>query len=249
MWGNKNTINKTSGGKARGSGRKDREQAKAATEKAERAPAKKLRKPEQKLRKPEPAKKAASAKAEREPRKKLRKLEPAPRAARVSSAAGRAMKKAPSRDAGQTSKATPDKPAVGRRKAEKEAAGRARFLLRLSPRTVIIILLFVIFIALSASPVARNLEATGKLKAMERELAKQRKTTASLEKEIDEARSPSYIEEEARRQRMVAPGEVLYLVTTDAAEPQVEYRLKALQSMDEAWEIIRKVLHCNAPRQ
>jgi cell division protein FtsB len=240
MWGNKNTINKTSGGKARGSGRKDRERAKAATEKAERAPAKKLRKPEQKMRKPEPAKKAASAKAEREPRKKLRKLEPGPRPGRAAS---------PSRDAGQTSKVTPDKPAVGRRKAEKEAAGRARFLLRLSPRTVIILLLFVIFIALSASPVVRNLEATGKLKAMERELEKQRKTTASLEKEIDVARSPSYIEEEARRQRMVEPGEVLYLVTTDAAEPRVEYRLKALQSMDEAWEIIRKVLHCNAPRQ
>ena len=96
---------------------------------------------------------------------------------------------------------------------------------------------------------ARNLEATGKLKAMERQLASQRKTTASLEKEIADARSPSYIEEEARRQRMVAPGEVLYLVTTDAPEPRVEYRLKALQSMDEAWEIVRKVLHCNAPRQ
>jgi len=145
-------------------------------------------------------------------------------------------------------------PAAGRKGArEKPARTRPdrtpRITWRLSSRTIMLILLLVLFVALSASPVARNVEATGKLKAMERELTKQQKTTTALEMEIDEARSPAYIDEEARRQRMVAPGEVLYLVTTDSGEPTVEYRLKALQSMDEAWEMIRKVLHCNAPRQ
>lgn len=250
MWGNKNTINKTSGGEARGSRRKAREQAKAAAARGERAPEKARKQArEKKLRKPEPEKMTVPAKAVREPRKKLRKPEPAVRSGRAASSHARAAEKARSRGAGSTGGSVPEQPAARKTKSKEESPRKARFLLRLSPRTVIILLLFVIFIALSASPVARNLEATGKLKAMERELAEQRKTTASLEKEIEEARTPSYIEEEARRQRMVAPGEVLYLVTTDAAESQVEYRLKALQSMDEAWEIIRKVLHCNAPRQ
>ena len=249
MWGNKNTINKTSGGEARWSWRKSGCRAKAAA-RCERAPGKpRKQEPAKKQRKREPEKKAVPVKAVREPRKKLRKPEPSPRSGRSSSTVARVAKKARSRGDGSTGGSAPEQTTMRKRKAEGETAGKARFLLRLSPRTVIILLLFVIFIALSASPVARNLEATGKLKAMERELVKQRKTTASLEKEIEQARSPSYIEEEARRQRMVAPGEVLYLVTTDAAEPQVEYRLKALQSMDEAWEIIRKVLHCNAPRQ
>jgi cell division protein FtsL len=136
------------------------------------------------------------------------------------------------------------------RSAESSGKGARRLTLRsVSPRTVIIGILFVLFFALSASPVARNLEATGKLKAMEKELAKQQKITRSLENEVNEARSLSYIEQEARKERLVAPDEILYLVTTDSEEPNVEYRLKALQSMDEAWEQVRKFLHCNAARQ
>ncbi|MHB8895246.1 MAG: FtsB family cell division protein [Candidatus Geothermincolia bacterium] len=118
-----------------------------------------------------------------------------------------------------------------------------------SPRTVVIVILFVVFIALSASPVARNFDASGKLRAMERELADQQKTTKSLQKEVAQARSLEYIEQEARRQRMVGPGEVLYLVTTDQEGPKVEFKLKALQSMDEAWERVRQMLHCTASRQ
>lgn len=119
----------------------------------------------------------------------------------------------------------------------------------ISPRVVIPTLLLVVFIALSASPVARNFEATSKLKAAERELARQQETTRELNAEVAQARSMEYIEQEARHQRMVAPGEVLYLVTTDAKGPEVEYRIKALQSMDEAWERVRQMLHCTAERQ
>ena len=271
MWGNKNTINKTSAGRP---ARDDRQRA----GQAKTAPARVAREPAKKLRKLDKAPKAARAvKATRkEKAARGRQAVPAPKAVReekpvAARRAVRAQKAAPAGQARQAprgraqagagvparkppatdgpAKSQAPKPEPAKKKRAAKAGGKARLLLRLSPRTVIIILLFVVFIALSASPVARNLEATGQLKAMERELATQRKTTAALEKEIDQARSPSYIEEEARRQRMVAHGEVLYLVTTDAAEPKVEYRLKALQSMDEAWEMIRKVLHCNAPRQ
>jgi cell division protein FtsB len=272
MWGNKNTINKTSAGRPARDDRQRAGQAKAAPARAAREPAKKLRKLD-KAPKAAPAVKASR----KEKAARGRQAVPPPRAVREGKpvAARQAVRAPKAAPAGQAGKATRSRtrvdssaatrkdaaPAAQARAKPRERApepvkkkraattGKARLLLRLSPRTVIIILLFVIFIALSASPVARNLEATGQLKAMERELATQRKTTAALEKEIDQARSPSYIEEEARLQRMVAPGEVLYLVTTDAAEPKVEYRLKALQSMDEAWEMIRKVLHCNAPRQ
>jgi len=127
---------------------------------------------------------------------------------------------------------------------------RERFSRRsVSPRAVILFILFAVFIALSASPIARNMEATGHLKAMERELASQQKSTATLESEVKAAQSLGYVEQEARRQRLVAPGEVLYLITTDSKEPTVEYRLKALQSMDEAWENVRQALHCTASRQ
>jgi hypothetical protein len=136
------------------------------------------------------------------------------------------------------------------RKAASSKKGTRRLTLRsISPRTVLVGILFVLFFALSASPVARNLEATGKLKTVEKELARQQKITRSLENEVDQARSLSYIEQEARKERLVAPDEILYLVTTDSAEPNVEYRLKALQSMDEAWELVRKFLHCTAARQ
>ncbi len=118
-----------------------------------------------------------------------------------------------------------------------------------SPRIVVVAILLAVFIALSASPVARNIEATGQLRAMERELEGQMRTTKRLESEVQQARSLEYIEQEARRQRLVAPGEVLYLVTTDAEGPDVEYRVKAFQSMDEVWERVRRMLHCTAERQ
>lgn len=113
-----------------------------------------------------------------------------------------------------------------------------------TPRTALVVILFALFIALSASPVARNLEATSRLKAAERELAKQRQVTRSLEREVEEARSFSFIEEEARKSRMVAPGEVLYLVTTDAEESKVQFRIKAFQSEEEVRERVRQMLDC-----
>jgi hypothetical protein len=135
------------------------------------------------------------------------------------------------------------------RRRDREPGPGPRGLRAVSPRTVILLILVAVFIALSASPVARNFEATTNLRALERELSTQRETTKSLEKEVAQAQSLSYIEQEARRQRLVAPGELLYLVTTDAAGPRVEYRIKALQSMDEAWERVRQMLHCTASRQ
>lgn len=135
------------------------------------------------------------------------------------------------------------------RRRDREPGPGPRGLRAVSPRTVIILILAAVFIALSASPVARNFEATSNLRAMEKELSRQRETTKSLEKEVAQAQSLGYIEQEARRQRLVAPGELLYLVTTDAEGPKVEYRIKALQSMDEAWERVRQMLHCTASRQ
>lgn len=82
------------------------------------------------------------------------------------------------------------------------------------------------------------------MKEKEAELARQKAATASLEKEVQEARSLEYVEKEARGQRMVAPGEVLYLVTPEESETKVEYRVKNLQSMDEAWERVRRMLKC-----
>jgi cell division protein FtsB len=118
----------------------------------------------------------------------------------------------------------------------------------ISPRTVILLMLMVIFIVLAISPVTRNLEATGRLRKMNDEFKKEKAVTDSLEKEVSEARSLEYVEKEARRQRMVAPGEILYLVTAGNSGSEVKYRVKALQSMEEAWERVRQLLH-SVPRQ
>ena len=118
---------------------------------------------------------------------------------------------------------------------------------RVSARTVILVILMIFFIAFAVGPVSRNLEATSRLKKKEVELEKQRAATESLEKEVEEARSLDYVEREARRQRMVAPGEVLYLITPEESELEVEYRVKNLQSMDEAWERVRRMLKCTPP--
>lgn len=118
---------------------------------------------------------------------------------------------------------------------------------RVSARTVILVILMIFFIAFAVGPVSRNLEATSRLKKKEVELEKQRAATESLEKKVEEARSLDYVEREARRQRMVAPGEVLYLVTPEESELEVEYRVKNLQSMDEAWERVRRMLKCTPP--
>ena len=119
-----------------------------------------------------------------------------------------------------------------------------RRLPRVSARMAILAILMVFFITIAIGPVSRNLEATARLKRKEAELAEQKAATESLEKEVQEARSLEYVEREARRQRMVAPGEVLYLVTTEESDTEVEYRVKNIQSMDEAWERVRRMLKC-----
>lgn len=124
----------------------------------------------------------------------------------------------------------------------------AEKLSHISARTAILVILLAIFVAFAVGPVTRNLEATARLKKKEAELKEQESATASLEEEVREARSLEYVEKEARRQRLVAPGEVLYLVTPDESESEVEYRVKNLQSMDEAWERVRQMLNCTHSR-
>jgi hypothetical protein len=113
---------------------------------------------------------------------------------------------------------------------------------RISPRVVILAILAVVFIAFAFGPTMRNLEATFRLKQKGAELKQQRSITDALEKRVKEARSLRYVEAEARRQRLVKPGEVLYLVSSKDEGDKIEYRLKSLQSMDEAWERIGQMM-------
>jgi len=152
---------------------------------------------------------------------------------------------------GAASRSAADVPRTGRQKGrhgENNSKTLRAKLVGISARTVILLILMVFFIVLAISPVTGNLEATGRLRKMNDELKKEKAVTDSLEKEVSEARSIDYVEREARRQRMVAPGEILYLVTAGSSESEVKYRVKALQSMEEAWEWVRQMLH-SVPRQ
>lgn len=142
----------------------------------------------------------------------------------------------------KTSVSRPTRGAKGRkpRSAKKKLIER---LMVISPRTVMLLILFLLFVVLSVSPVTRNLEATARLKKMEGEFKKQQAVTESLQREVAEASTLDYVEKEARKQRLVAPGEILYLVTTDGENDEVEYRVKALQSMHEAWARVRQMLY------
>lgn len=126
----------------------------------------------------------------------------------------------------------------------REDSRARRLLSRVSPRTAIVLVLVAFFIAFAFGPTMRNLEATSKLKQKEAELAREREYTASLEEEVEEASSLQYIEEEARKQRMVSPGEVLYVVTTEDECQEIEYKVKNFQSMDEVWERVRLMMNC-----
>ena len=118
---------------------------------------------------------------------------------------------------------------------------------KVSARTIILLVLLVFFVVLSVSPVTRNLQATTNLEKAKGQLKKEKAVTESLEREVAEASSLDYVEREARKQRKVAPGEILYIVTTDSSENDVKYRVKALQSMDEVWQRVRQMLH-SVPR-
>lgn len=149
-------------------------------------------------------------------------------------------------DAGKTARrsAAPKAPETEKRGRKSVAATISG----VSPRTVIILALFVLFVVLSVSPVSRNLEANTRLNRLEGELKNQKAVTESLERDVGEAGTLDYVEKEARKQRLVAPGEILYLVTTDDdSENEVKYRVKAIQSKEEAWARVRQMLH-SVPR-
>jgi len=109
---------------------------------------------------------------------------------------------------------------------------------RISPRVVILVVVVAACAAFAFSPLMRDIDAVSKRKKVESKLKSEKATTEKLEARLKEAASKLYVEQEARKQRLVAPGETLYLVTTDG-ESRVSYRVKNLQSMDEAWERIR----------
>lgn len=134
-----------------------------------------------------------------------------------------------------------------RSRASRVGRALVRRVSSVSARTVVWLAIASLFVCLSVSPVSRNLEATSRLHRMEAELDEQKSITRALEREVAEAESLEYIEREARRQRLVAPGEVLYLVTTEGSK-EVEVKIKAIQSMDEAWERVREMLHSGTPR-
>lgn len=115
---------------------------------------------------------------------------------------------------------------------------------RISPRSIIFLILLGVFIAFSIGPVTRNIEATSRLKAEEKKLAEEKKATDALKKEVKEARSLEHIEEEARSQHMVAPGETVYVITSEAEKGEADIQIKNLQSIDEAWGRVQQLLNC-----
>jgi hypothetical protein len=106
-------------------------------------------------------------------------------------------------------------------------------------------MILLLFIACASGPTLRNIEANSRLGAKEAELKQQQSTTTALERDLKKAKSMRYVEEEARKQRLVRPGELLYLVTSDDDSSPIEYRVKSLQSMEEAWERVRSMLNCS----
>ncbi len=174
---------------------------------------------------------AAAVRPGRRPPPATRRGDTIPRGS-ASSSGGRASAK--------TSRAARSEPKTGVKKV-------AAFISGASPRAAIIIALFVLFVVLSVSPVSRNLEARSRLNRLADELKNQKAVTESLKKDVAEAGTLDYVEKEARKQRLVAPGEILYLVTTDSSENEVKYRVKAIQSKEEAWARVRQMLH-SVPR-
>ena len=109
---------------------------------------------------------------------------------------------------------------------------------RVSPRVVILFIVFAACAAFAFSPLMRDIDAVSKRKKVEAKLKDEKATTEKLQSQLKDAASKLYVEQEARKQRLVVPGETLYLVTTDG-DNHVSYRVKNLQSMEEAWERIR----------
>ncbi len=112
-------------------------------------------------------------------------------------------------------------------------------------KVTILFLAIMIGSALVAVSIMRNIQSNARLKEKRAELARQENVTKDLESRVREASTLEYIEREARKQRLVKPGEVLYVVTPEGAEGEYSYRAKNIQSMKEAWETIRKMMNCD----
>lgn len=134
------------------------------------------------------------------------------------------------------------------RKRKERRSLQPGLLKRISPRSIIFLILLGVFIAFSIGPITRNIEATSRLKAEEKKLAEEKNTTDGLKKEVKEARSLEHIEEEARSQHMVAPGETVYVITSGAEKGDTDVQIKNLQSMDEAWGRVQQLLNCKYER-
>lgn len=137
--------------------------------------------------------------------------------------------------------------APGRPRAGRPSKSLAARIAGISPRMAIMAVLVVMFAALSVAPVTRNLEATSRLRKLQSELKEEQAVTEALQGDVAEAGTLEYVEKEARRQRLVAPGEVLYLVTTDSRGDDIEYRVKSIQSIEEARSRVRRMLY-SVPR-
>ncbi|MDD5447991.1 MAG: septum formation initiator family protein [Actinomycetota bacterium] len=128
-------------------------------------------------------------------------------------------------------------------RASRKKSSRSLSLRKLTP-----LLLFATFVAIAVGPVSANIKSSSRLEAKEKELAAEREITTELREQVRKAKTLRYVEEEARRQRLVAPGETLYIVAPDGSREKTEYRVKGIQSMDEAWERVRKMLCCKHGR-
>ena len=110
-------------------------------------------------------------------------------------------------------------------------------------RTIIVFLIIIFFFGFAAGPVSRSLSANSRLREAELELQRQRGVTASLERQVKEASTMEFVEVEARKQRLVKEGEQLYLVTADGEGRETVYRVKGIQSKEEAKERVRKMMN------
>ena len=98
-------------------------------------------------------------------------------------------------------------------------------------------------IGIAFSPVIDTIRANGRLNVANKELKEQKTVTESLKKEIAEAKTLEYVEAEARRQRKVERGEILYVVSSSENDnSEVEYRVRPLRSMEEARERVVRML-------
>ncbi len=150
--------------------------------------------------------------------------------------------KAPARKSSRPRKARDKRVRPDKQKDRKEKNSRLRAKL-LSPRVVIIVVVLAACSAFVFSPLMRDLDSASKRRKVEAKLKEEKAKTSKLQQEMKGASSKQYVEQEARKQRLVSPGETLYLVTTEGGA-QVKYRVKNLQSMDEAWARIRLMMNC-----